>query len=155
MKLFEVTVWLDNVMLVHLHWCNDLFQPPQDDHAPGAPSYDGQILNPAQYQPQVQHMQPVPRHTDQVAAALHTCSLILCYIMWLRLYCCYVLCCSSHFICNFWFRSNLWNRVHYLISTQQAIAAMLQFTVNFELNITSYCLKVLCRQYNHWRMLTL
>jgi len=152
MKLFEVTVWLDNVMLVHLHWCNDLFQPPQDDHAPGAPSYDGQILNPAQYEPQVQ---PVPRHTDQVAAALHTCSLILCYIMWLRLYCCYVLCCSSHFICNFWFRSNLWNRVHYLISTQQAIAAMLQFTVNFELNITSYCLKVLCRQYNHWRMLTL
>jgi len=47
-------------------------QQSQVDHAPGAPRYEGQLYNPAEYQPQqVPQTQPVPQHqrqsTDQVA----------------------------------------------------------------------------------------
>ena len=79
------------------------------DHAPGAPRYEGKLLNPAEYHPQVPQMQPVPQHkdpyADQVAvvtyvifvyynAVFFTC----CNVQLWLYYCCYW---SSQFILNF------------------------------------------------------
>ena len=53
--------------LLHDRWFVFDWQPSPADHAPGAPRYEGQLLNPAEYQPQVQQMHQLPpQHLSQV-----------------------------------------------------------------------------------------
>jgi len=48
------------------------------DHAPGAPRYDGHLLNPADYQSHMPKMQPVPQHKDQYMDQVVVTSVLSC-----------------------------------------------------------------------------
>jgi len=59
-------------------------QQSQVDHAPGAPRYEGQLLNPAEYQPHVPQVQPVPQRKDQYVDQVAVTALLSCSVDMLR-----------------------------------------------------------------------